>query len=89
MASDQRLPKRLTGQERPNSSSLPICPMQKIPSIAARDSYQWRSGRDSLPLNNQRDPRRDRPVFYLIKLIRCLLFFRINNEQQKNPQHCC
>lgn len=37
MASDQRLPKRLTGQERPNSSSLPICPMQKIPSIAARD----------------------------------------------------
>ncbi len=38
MASDQRLPKRLTGQERPNPSSLPICPMQKMPSIAARDS---------------------------------------------------
>ncbi len=56
MASDQRLPKRLTGQERPNSSSLPICPIQKIPSITARDPLSV-AERTGLPaIKNRRDP---------------------------------
>ncbi len=69
MASDQRLPKRLTGQESPNPSSLPICPMQKIPSISARDPLSVE--RTGLPaIKNRRAPRRDRLAFYSIKLIR-------------------
>ncbi len=70
MASDQRLPKRLTGQESPNPSSLPICPMQKIPSIAARDSLSV-AERTGLPaIKNRRALRRDKLAFYSIKLIR-------------------